>query len=390
MENTEYDLLIVGATPSGIAAGVRAAREELSVLITTSNHRVGGVLSNGIGTADTMYRGVRSPVFDEYCELIADHYREGYDRDRDTYPGAIGGSTEVPLGHLWEPHVAENTFTDLVENAGVEVQFGYRVQEVKRDGKELTAIKVEPTDDGDSIHVEADAFIDATYMGDLVAKAGVEYRIGREPRTEFGEQHAGRLFTGSNSGETRYPRAVTQGELNTSRTLGRVSAEIFSGSTGEGDNAIQSYNFRLCLSSEESNRKRPEKPEDYDRSRYVGIVKDAETVGSDEYPVSSGLLTKTLSKKDPEEDAVIEYSSTRLPNQKLDWNAADFPGQSHAYPKADPETRESIESHHRNHALGLLYFLQNDDAIPRATQEEAREELRRRAVKPPVEPDGSR
>ena len=40
------------------------------------------------------------------------------------------------------------------------------------------------------------AFIDASYEGDLMARAGVSYVIGRESRTEYNEQDlGGRLAT---------------------------------------------------------------------------------------------------------------------------------------------------------------------------------------------------
>ena len=38
--------------------------------------------------------------------------------------------------------------------------------------------------------LSADYFVDATYEGDLMAGAGVEYRVGREARSEYGESLA--------------------------------------------------------------------------------------------------------------------------------------------------------------------------------------------------------
>ena len=82
----------------------------------------------------------------------------------------------------------------------------------------------------------AQTFIDATYEGDLVAVAGVPYRVGRESRSEYGEPHAGRIF--SRYGPGRFPRAASTGQLNL-RPFEMSMTETFAGSTGEGDEAIQ-------------------------------------------------------------------------------------------------------------------------------------------------------
>ena len=75
---------------------------------------------------------------------------------------------------------------------------------------------------GTTERYEARVFIDATYEGDVAAAAGCEYRLGREGRDELGEEMAGRLYK------------VWGGPVGP-------------GSTGQADNAIQAFNFRLCL-----------------------------------------------------------------------------------------------------------------------------------------------
>ena len=53
----EFDVLVVGATPGGIACAIRAAREGLKVLLTQYNHHIGGLWSNGLGAIDAHYAG---------------------------------------------------------------------------------------------------------------------------------------------------------------------------------------------------------------------------------------------------------------------------------------------------------------------------------------------
>lgn len=58
-----------------------------------------------------------------------------------------------------------------------------------------------------------------------------------------------------------------------------------------------------------------------------------------------------------------------LPNNKRDLNTADLPGAADDYPEGDWNTRRDIERCRREHVLGLLYFMGNDDAVPEDLQE---------------------
>ena len=92
-------------------------------------------------------------------------------------------------------------------------------------------------------------FIDSTYEGDLAAAAGVPYRLGREGQKEFNEPGAGRIYKYWNGPESY-------------------------GSTFQSDNAIQAYNYRLCLTNNPKNRELFKKPDNYNREEYVSIIED--------------------------------------------------------------------------------------------------------------------
>jgi hypothetical protein len=51
-------------------------------------------------------------------------------------------------------------------------------------------------------------------------------------------------------------------------------------------------------------------------------------------------------------------------NGKSTFNSAILPGENHAYPDASWPEREKIIARHTNFALGLMWFLQNDESVP--------------------------
>src|SRR5262249_34822784 len=98
---------------------------------------------------------------------------------------------ELQAQFLFEPHAAEWVFDDMARQAGVEV--------VRREGLDLkNGVELLKGGEGDGAQIQsirmesgrefaARCFIDATYEGDLMAKAGVTYTVGREPNSQYGE-----------------------------------------------------------------------------------------------------------------------------------------------------------------------------------------------------------
>ena len=365
MTNHTYDAVVTGGNPGGIAAAVRAAREGNKVLLVTYNQHLGGMMAGGLSYTDTMTMKARTPLLEELVESVRTHYREEYGPDSEQVEYCENG-------YIFEPHVVEGIFEDFVTaESSLSVKRGFHPVSVGRTGSTMNAVTFEPFDDEDeAFTASADVFIEATYEGDLMAAAGTDYRVGRESRSEYNEQFAGKLYTQAR-GDRYYPRAAVgtsedsapadrkgpldvpeeqqQGELDLLPHPAGLT-EIYPKSTGAGDDAIQAYNYRLCLSCDPENRRYPEKPPEYDRTEHLEALE----------VIKEGGLRPYL---------LLRY----LPNDKADMNSADLAGQNHEYPEASWERREEIAERHRNYALGLLYFLQNDDAVPDDIQAEARE-----------------
>jgi hypothetical protein len=222
----------------------------------------------------------------------------------------------------------------LAEQPNITVMLDHHTRDVVKDGNRVTAVYVLDRPRMIRKTLLAQVFIDATYEGDLAAQAGAAYRIGREGKSEFNEEHAGEIFW--DPPKTRV---------------------VFG--SGRGDRKVQAYNYRLSVTNDPANRYRFPAPTAYDRKPYVTLIPD----------IQSGRV-KNLEQV---------MSILPLPNRKFDANnhplgnpSTDLIGGSDTYPEADVWQREPLAEAHRQHILGLLYFVQNDPEVPAAFRLQAR------------------
>lgn len=322
VDGNSYDVVVIGGTPGGIACAVRAAREGLSVLLVQHNRHIGGMLTNGLMQWDALYGGPRSPVFNEYAKMIEDYYREAFGSNSREYSAARYTQTHYPMSRF-EPSVAEHLFNKLVSaEKNITTLLSHYPAEVKREGVLLRTLTLREYGTTNDIVVSASTFVDATYEGDLASLAKVPCRVGRESREEYGEPHAGKVFTNIES--KKGPKDVLAGKLKL-HTYAHVQGSIDPTSPHTADGAIQAYNHRFCLSNEPGNIRLPEKPPGYNREEYVNYNRKG---------MGAGAL-----------------------NGKSSFNSAILPGENHAYPDATWPEREKIFARHTNFALGLMYFL---------------------------------
>jgi hypothetical protein len=270
--------------------------------------------------------------------MIEEHYRRTYGETSAQYRVAAFTQTHYPMSRF-EPSVAEREFNRLVAaERNITLLLAHYPSAVERDGALLRGVTLSEYGGARKIKVQATTFADATYEGDLAAVAKVPYRVGREGRDEYREPHAGKLF--SNIVSERGPRDAIEGRLNL-HPYAHQQGSIDPASPFIADTAIQAYNYRFCISNDPQNRRLPEKPATYRREEYLNYTRRE---------MSGGAL-----------------------NGKATFNSAILPGENHAYPDADWPTREKIIQRHKEFALGLMYFLQNDESVPAAKREEYRQ-----------------
>lgn len=341
----DYDVAIVGGTPGGIMAAIAAARGGMDVVLLERSRHIGGLPANGLGATDIHTRGATGGLFTEFVNRIKAHYVEEYGAD----------SIQVRHcsdGYHFEPRVAAQVFDDMLaeheDNIDVKTMRQFDCDPghvfISSEGR-LAQIRVSDRVSGASETYNARVFIDATYEGDLAAAAGAPYRLGREAQYAFNEPMAGKLYK-------------------------RWGGPVGEGSTGLGDNAVQAYNYRLCMTDDPRLRAPITKPANYNRDEFVSLIED----------IKQNRLT---GQPDPNKN----YNSidrlvnrVRLPNEKYDSNnqhmafiSTDLPEENWPWPTASWEWRDRYAERLRDYTLGLLWFAQNDPAVPKEFRDNCRQ-----------------
>jgi hypothetical protein len=338
VDGKSYDLVVIGATPGGIACAVRAAREGLSVLLVNHTAHLGGFVTSGAGGWEAPYDGHRSPLYAEILRGAADYYRKTYGEGSAQH--IVSMPSKTSRAHIdrpkIEPRIAEMLFNQMVEREKtLTVLLGHIVTKAERDGALIQSVSLKPMHGDGEITVSGKVFADGMYEGDLMAAVGVKTQIGRESRAQYGERHAGVIYTKERHkepGQRGFPKAADEGTLNI-RYNNHDAAEIVEGpQSGEADGAVMAYNYRLILTRDPANKIMVQKPANYD----AAIAKAA----------SGGGFVPNL------------------PNKKVAWNGGRLIGPQNEYPGADWPTREAISRRCLDAILMRLWWLQNDPEAP--------------------------
>ena len=332
-----FDVVVYGGTAGGVVAAVSAAREGLKTALLEPGQHLGGMVSGGLGWTDFGKKEVIGGTALEFYLRVGRHYglaRYGQ-----------------PIGWMHEPHVAEVIFRDMVEEAGVQLFEHSRIKESGGLVKTGTTVTSITTESGDVF--TAKVFIDSSYEGDVMARAGISYTYGREGSAQYGETLAG----------VRDRTPLHQFLVDVPAVDGKLLPEISTRKLpepGTADKAVQAYNYRMCFTDVPENRVRFAKPAGYDPARYALFAK---------------LLAARVAKegKAPILNSVLKVD--RIPNGKADVNnqgafSTDFIGGSWDYPDATYARRAEIWQEHKSYQQGLLYFLATDPRVPEALQRE--------------------
>lgn len=323
------NVVVYTATAGGVVACVAAARAGATVILLEPGRHVGGMLSGGLGNSDV--HGQES--------LVGGLALEVYHRMATYY-----GVKSAQDAFAFEPHVAEETLIEMLREAGVQVEFETQIVSVQKDGARITSLTM-----ANGELVEGEVFIDASYEGDLMAKSGVSFTVGRESRSQYGEWLGGRMEL--LPGNHQFKFAVSP--WRDGKLLPFVTPQSDLVATGEADKKFQSYGYRLCLTDRPKNQISITKPADYDPGDYELLRRYFKAGGE----AIEGVMGVAL-----------------LPNGKSDVNSHgpvsfNLLGAQFDYPEASNERRAEVVKRHLDWAKGMMWFLQNDPAVPKGHRE---------------------
>ncbi|MCA9264650.1 MAG: FAD-dependent oxidoreductase [Planctomycetales bacterium] len=358
-----FDVVVYGGTSGGVIAAVQAKRMGKRVVLVCPDKHLGGLTSGGLGWTDTGDKSVIGGLAREFYHRVWKKYndeetwiwqhREGYGNKGQGTP-AIDGDRKTMW--IFEPHVAEAVFDDLIRDHQIEVrrdEWLDRETGVTKENQAITSIR---TLSGNVYRGRI--FIDATYEGDLMAAAEVSYHVGRESQHTYDEQwngiQTGVLHHGHHFGAV--PRNISPYQVPgdpASGLLARVSPDP-PGDYGAGDHRIQAYCFRMCLTNHDPNRRPFPRPEEYDPAQYELLLR-----------IYEAGWRETFAKFDP------------IPNFKTDTNnhgpfSTDNMGYNYDYPEASYARRQEIIREHTRYQQGLMYFIANDPRVPEDVQSKMR------------------
>lgn len=161
----EADVLVVGGGPGGVGAAVAAARNGVRTILLERFGSFGGTWTSGLLSAIMPFPYVRG-IFAEVSEALQ------------KASSWAGWSSEYGAGASYDVETAKVVLDRLVTEAGVIPYFFTHVADVIREGDRVTGVIVE-SKEGRAV-IRAKMVIDSSGDGDVCARAGVPFALGRE------------------------------------------------------------------------------------------------------------------------------------------------------------------------------------------------------------------
>lgn len=348
----ELDVVVYGGTAAGVIAAVQLATLGRSVVLLEATERIGGLTTCGLGATDVGSEGAIGGLAREFYRRVAAHYTDDAAWTHERRADFAGRGHEPGADTAWtfEPKVALAILTRMLDEAQVRVVAGAALADagaVERDADRIRAIRTH-----DGRRWPARVFIDASYEGDLLAQAGVSYRVGREGNAEHGETLNGVQTRNATKHQFthRVDPFVVPGRPE-SGLLRWISAAP-PGEDGSADHRVQAYCFRLCTTDVETNRLPWPRPAGYDERDYELLLRNFEAG-----------------------DLRAPWHRVAMPNRKTDTNnnfafSTDVIGLSWDWPNGDRATRARLFAEHLRYTQGLLWTLANHPRVPEAVRAE--------------------
>ncbi len=316
------DVVVYQATPGGVCAAAAAARAGADVLLIETDHRIGGLNTSGLNNNE-QHHMFPAQTFGGLCGVFFDRLSRYYPENWQQRPGWFNSD------HL------EAELLQLIDHPSITLLTGRHMAALSKRGSSIDHITL---DDGSTAH--ASAWIDASYEGDLMALAGVPWRMGREARSELEPM----------AGVTWNDPVITIDPYDGLGLLPGLSDQP-TPHDGQPSDQVQVINFRTTLTDDPANRV-PIPPPDHYNPRDHELLARSLQAGS----------MKTL------REVLGLYV---LPNRQFECNnnqkavvSLAQRGIATRWPLASHEQRRAIWEDLRQYNLGVFHFLATDPRVP--------------------------
>lgn len=352
----DVDICIYGSSPAGIMAAYTAKLKGKSVLLISPVKRLGGLSAGGLGWTDigdsTSHRRIIKGFAREFYRRIGQHY-------------GMASPT-----FYFEPKVALATFRGFLDEANIkdstDIWYQWRIVSASKEGNDVKSITLEDATNPKVTPqrtVRARIFMDCSYEGDLMARAGISYTVGREPASQYGEPENGAQCLNKHQFCDGVDPYVIPGDPSSGLLWGIMSEPM--PAKGSGNKHIQAYNYRLTLTKTKPFRSITAKvPDNYDPSKYELLFRWMEKKGWSGY----GDCIKWTYMKDS--SGPNSWNAYKTDNNNNGGFSTDMIGYSWDYPEATYEQRDSIAKLHEDYTKGLLYILWTDPRVPQKIRDE--------------------
>ncbi|WP_246197635.1 FAD-dependent oxidoreductase [Chitinophaga agrisoli] len=328
-----YDICIYGGTAAGVTAAYTAKKMGKTVLLIEPGKHLGGMTSGGLGYTDIGNKFAITGLARDFYRRVGMHY----------------GKFEQ---WIFEPHVAEDILKEYIQKAQAPVLYNYYITAAQKQQGAIQSITLKSTNGGAQRTIKAKMFIDCSYEGDLMAKAGVSYTVGREANSQYNETYDGVQLLDKH----QFPDGIDpykEPGKPASGLLWGISAQPLA-DHGSGDKKVQAYNYRICLTDDPANRIPITRPDNYDSTQFE-------------------LVLRVMAVK-PWTSLWGGLKFDLMPNHKTDINnngpfSTDMIGMNYDYPEADYAKRQQIIKKHEDYNKGLLYFLGHDTHVPASVRQ---------------------
>ena len=329
-----YDVCVYGGSSASVTAAYSAAQMGKKVIVVSPDERIGGLTTSGLGWTDIGNKQAVFGVSKQFYRKLGERY----------------GRLE---SWVFEPSVALEVMESYLDHPNITVVKGYMLENVQKEGTRIVSITASAKG-GKSITVSAPYFIDGTYEGDLMAKSGITYHVGREDNSVYGETWNGVQLLDRHQFPDGIDPYVEKGNPESGLLWGISDAVVAENGTGDG--LSQAYNYRICLTDSLENMIPITKPANYDPSHYELLIR--------------------LMEAQPDKTGLNDYFIwSPMPGRKTDVNnrggfSTDMIGANHDYPEGSYQEREAIIQAHKDYTLGLLYFVGHDERVPASLRDE--------------------